>query len=200
METNQPSLSSLFDSSREIQQFLDEFTKMYLKPLNQSLLADCSLVAEVPLTTYNNLVGKTRVERLKHLPSNQAIWGILLGDTVVSVLHLTYINDCMLGAEPGRRHILQWSYSFTSPDSKFLRQGFSKALRLASMLWGIKRGCSYINSVPFPGAYSNQLLISFGFTRFNCLVTEMDYYIYHLTGIAELITFINEKLSKYKKN
>ncbi len=182
----------------QAQAFLATFQQQYLKPLNHPLLSRARLVAQVDQKCYQRLVGKKH--RLKNLPDQQSIWGLVNGETgqLVSIIHLTSIHDCMLGATPGPHQILQWSYTFTDPSPKYRRQGLSSALRLASMLWGASQGVEYINSVPFPGSESNPLLQSFGFTRYYDRPFDLDYYIKDITDQTALAHYVQGRLARYR--
>ena len=180
------------------QAFLDNFYLQYIAPLNHPLFQKCRLVAKVEQRDYQRLLGKSPV--INNLPEDQSIWGLVNSDTehVVSILHLTKIHDCMLGATPGQHHILQWSYAFTLDQPPYIRQGLSSILRLASILWANSLGCDYINSVPFPGSQSNALLQGFEFTRYYDRQFDLDYYIKEITDTEQLIGYVKERLQKYQ--
>ena len=158
------------------------FTENYLT-LASGFLSQCHLETEVSLSDYNHCLSKgANQQPLKRLPPHQFLYGLVHTEskTLVSVLHLVYLYGCMGGAEPGPQHILQWSYAYTLDDKKYRRQGCSLALRLASMIWAQQQGWNYINSVPLPGAHSEPLLKSLGFTPFYDGDDDI-YYIYQLS-------------------
>lgn len=180
------------------QAFLDSFYLQYLTPLNHPLFQKCRLVAMVDPRDYQRLVGKRH--GINKLPDDQSIWGLVHSDTerLVSILHLTKIHDCMLGAPPGPHHILQWSYAFTLDEAPYIRQGLSSVLRLVSLLWANSLGCDYINSVPLPGSQSNALLEGFGFTRYYDRQFDLDYYIREISDKEQVIEYVKDRLKKYQ--
>lgn len=173
---------------------LDHFHQTYLSPTS-GLLAQCRLLAEVPLPLYNRLV-KGSGAPIRKLPPHQYIWGLIHQETglLISTLHLAYFHAPMGGAEAGPQDILQWSYAYTRDDPKYRRQGCSLALRLASMLWACSEGWSYLNSVPLPGAHSRGLLVSLGFSLYQ--KGETIYYYSKIPSRDVLERQIQERLSK----
>jgi len=174
------------------------FQETYLKHLDNPLLNRCQLVDTVSLTDYNTLVGNKH-NKITKLPSNQYIWGLLdtQTDKLVSVLHMTQINGCMLGADPGSHKILQWSYSYTTDSEEYRRKGLSTILRLASSFWAHGQGYHYINSVPLPGSESNNLLNNLGFTRCYDSVYDNDYCILDIRDKSKIHQLILSRLEKY---
>ena len=170
----------------------NQFQETYLKHL--PLLNQYQLVDTVSLTDYNKLVGNKH-NKITKLPSNQYIWGLLDTGKLVSVLHMTQINGCMLGADPGSHQILQWSYSYTS--EAYRRKGLSTILRLASSFWAHGQGYSYLNSVPLPGSESNYLLNTLGFTRCYDSVYDNDYCILDIRDKSKIHQLILSRLEKY---
>ena len=173
----------------EVQSFLDIFNRQHLAS-HPGIFGQCQLVGQVSLKDYNQFVGRANLHRVTKLSDDQTIWALVDKQTgaLVSTLFMTYIYGCMGGASPGSHHILQWSYSFTKDSPEYRRQGLNTLLRLTSMLWAHKHGCSYINSIPLSGAHSSNLVESLGFTRYYDRVMEEDYY----------ISRVKERLAKYK--
>jgi hypothetical protein len=178
--------------SQSQQTLLTAFTQQYLSR-QSGILSQCHLVAEVSNRDYNLLVGKNASPRRSPLPTDQYIWGLVLTETgqLVSLLHLTYINDCMLGAEPGQHEIIQWSYSYTLDLPEYRRQGLNTCLRLASILWANQNNYSYMNSVPFTHAHSTPLLVKLGFKRYYDKVFNLDYYIRDIRNRVEVLQLVN---------
>ena len=184
------------------QVFLDTFPMTHLKSLTSErrVLGRCRLVANLSTKDYNQLVAKGGSQApLRRLPPDQYLWGLVDRDSgeLISCLHLAYFHTCMGGAEPGPQHILQWCYAYTLDDPRYRRQGCSLALRLASMCWAQTQGYGYLNSVPLPGAHSNPLLLSLGFTAYYAKQDDDVYYIYRLGSPDKLESLVRGRLTKY---
>ena len=173
------------------QSFLDSFTKDYLTPLS-GLLSKCRLVVIDQLKEYNRLIGASRSSGLKSLASNQLLWGIVEIETgkLLSVLFMTLLETEMKPFIGKTSRILQWSYTFTLDTKSTRRQGLSKMLRLASIIWASKNHYQYINSVPLKGAYSEAILLKFGMSQYK----ERDLSYYYLNIEASKLEILYESL------
>ena len=173
---------------------LDHFQQTYLAQTS-GLLAQCRLVAEIPLSLYNRFV-KGSGAPIRKLPPHQYIWGLIHQETglLISTLHMAYLQALMGGAEAGPQTILQWCYAYTLDDPQYRRQGCSLVLRLASMLWASSEGWSYLNSVPLPGANSRRLLESLGFSLYQKGCTS--YYHSKISSLDVLENQVKRMLSK----
>ena len=156
-----------------MEKYLEYFQKKYIDNNNCILISECIIKNITNLKKYNRFI--KNFQKIKVLNDNQYIIGLIHKNTgeILSTLFITVINKEIPFIENSANYRgIQWSYAYTLDDDMTRRKGLSTILRNFSIYWATEENMDYDHSIPFKGAYSNNIVNKFGLKKYTYYDTD----------------------------